>query len=501
MTWRVACALVPDFVVNILSRQLPLNQRQMPLVIVEADHHRRVKDMNQAAFNEGIRHGYSSSRARALCPELICLAWQSETISHESERLVEALSLVSPIVQPLPDTYGRYWLDARGMSLLGGETAFVSRTIKTARQLGFENLRIGLADTLQMAELCALKTSVDHPFRIISTDESDMFMEQLPLDYMPIDEAMREILNALGIKHVHDLKRLPKCALTSRFGHRGARVWDDAHNLDPRRLNQTNESINLQVNMVLETPVSELGSLIFGVNQLADDLGKKLSERNLAAHCIGLTFLLEDRSESTTLLHPSRPLQTGTRLFELVRDRLERQQPELNSNVIEVRLTALETGHRDAQQIQMGTSRWDQSAVEKAMDRLSGRFDESIIYETQSQLSSRPEQKARWVPVDLHRRDNFPSPQVRPRARVIRRQIQKPAELRVKGQSLSAPDAIEINGRWHPFNAYGPERLSGDWWQSEYAYEDYRLVTQEHEVFWVRYQPADSKWTIQGWFD
>ncbi|MEE2757337.1 MAG: DNA polymerase Y family protein [Myxococcota bacterium] len=501
MRWRVACALVPDFVVNIMSRQLPLSQRQMPLAIVEAGHHRRVKEVNQTALNAGIRPGYSASRAQALCPDLLCLTWQAETISHEVEALIEALSRVSPIVQPLPNTYGRYWLDARGMSLLGGEVAFVTRAIETARQLGFEDLRIGIADTLQMAEVCALKTSLDCPFKIISTDESDAFMEQLPLEYMSLDDTMAEILNALGIKHVHDLKRLPKCALTTRFGQRGARVWDEAHNLDPRRLNQAKESVHLQTNMVLETPVSELGSLIFGVNQLADDLGRKLSERNLATHCVGLTFLLEDRRESTTVLHPSRPLQTGTRLFELVRDRLERQQPELNSGVIEVRLTALETAHRDAQQIQMGTSRWDQNAIEKAMDRLSGRFNEPVVYETESQLNSRPEHKASWVAVDINRRDTTASTQARPMPRVIRRQIQKPVELRVRGQKPSTPDAIQIDGRWHPFNAYGPERLSGDWWQSEYAYEDYRLVTRAQEVFWVRYEPTESKWTIQGWFD
>ena len=169
--------------------------------------------------------------------------------------------------------------------------------------------------------------------------------------------------------------------------------------------------------------------------------------------------------------------------------------------MVEVKLVALDLCPIEPQQLHMGASKWDENAIERMLDRLAGRFDAPIVFESKPQNDLRPEHAARWVTVSTssnHKHVNDSNP---PRLESIRRRLQSSITLDISGDDRRRPERIRINKRWYPFRVYGPERISGGWWQPAFSYEDFRLVTPEHEVLWIRYEPEKSRWSMQGWFD
>ena len=204
MRWRIAYAMVPQFIQDVFLRTLPEHQRTGPLAYVEDKTHRRVKELNQKAYVAGIRIGYTAARAQSMCPNLRCIPWQNELVEAAQSRLKEALLSISPIVHATSDAYGCYWLDARGMSLLGGELAFVQRAIKAMGDIGYSDVRIGVADTPQSARICAQKASTQLPYIILQPEQKEEFIEQLSLDYLSLDEHMANVLNALGFTYRSD---------------------------------------------------------------------------------------------------------------------------------------------------------------------------------------------------------------------------------------------------------------------------------------------------------
>jgi nucleotidyltransferase/DNA polymerase involved in DNA repair len=503
MKWRVACALIPDFAIHCMTNTLPLDKRTGPIALIDTSNSSRIKALNPAAEHAGVALGETAIRAQARCSKLRCITWHAERIEHAHTQLRKALREASPQVEPISNLPGAYWLDARGMRWLGGESQLAKQTISLAEHAGYKNLRVGIADTLQIAQAAAQRTTSHEPISIVAPTKEAEFLAQLSLDELSLDKTIHQVMNGLGLTKLSELAALPLCTLITRFGHQGRRAWEAAQGQDHRRIYDHSAPDLPETILVLEEPVSNSGSLIFGIKKIATELASKLRAIVYSAHCLGLVLFLDDHSEVVETLYPTRPLNHPDELFELVRDRLELCAQSLTSPVTEIRLRVLEMVVADAQQIHMGTSRWDPNALEKAVNRLSGRFNKPVIFESKSRDDHRPEAAAQWQPihtVPIERSVSDIAPQS-PRLSPIRRQVRNPQKLYVRVDAEGHPSAIRLNEHWQNVDARGPERLSGLWWYTAYAYEDYRVVLNNHEVLWVRHDAYTHQWSIQGWFD
>jgi len=503
MKWRVACAMIPDFAIHCMTHSLPLEQRMGPIALIDETDSARIKATNPLAKQAGVTLGQTLIRAQVSCSELRCITWHAERIEHAHIQLGKVLRHASPQVEAINEQPGSYWLDARGMRWLGGELQLAKQAISLAKKAGYDHLRVGIADTLQIAQAAAQRTTADEPFSIVEPREETVFLAQLSLDEISLDQTISQVMNGLGLTKLSELAALPLCTLITRFGHQGRRAWEAAQGLDRRRIHEHSMPDLPETILVLDAPVSHMGALIFGLKKIVTELAEQLRAITYAAHALGLVLYLDDHSEVVDILYPTRPLNHPDGLFELVRDRLAHCAQSLTSPVTEIRLRVLEMDVADPQQIHMGTSRWDPNALEKALNRLSGHFNKPVIFEAKSKDGHRPETSAQWRPVytvstEDPLSENTP---VLPCLSPVRRQLKKPTELQVNVDAHGYPSAIHLRGQWQYVEARGPERLSGLWWDNAYAYEDYRVILNTHEILWVRHDAYTQIWSLQGWFD
>lgn len=502
--YRIACAFVPDFALAVGLRGLPGDERDEPVVLVEPDERARVRALNAAAEAGGARLGQTAARARAVVPGLHCLPWDHKAMLAASRRLAEALYGASPMVVPLDDTPGAFWVDARGMRWMGGEPGLAERLIAFAADAGHDDLRVGIADGATAARAAA---AVARPVHIVAPGDDGKFLGTLPLDALAIDGELRDVLRSLGLSTVAELRALPEPALISRFGTRGRDALERAGGLDPQRPSGRPPPTLPEVVMALDAPVAETGALVFGLRGLADSLAARLIDGGLSATRLALVLGLDDRSEVRETLVPARPVHHPHLVFELVRDRLERgAAADLRSPVVEVRLQVVEAITAAAEQAHLGASQWDPAALEGALNRLQGRYGEPVVFEPEARDDARPEKAGVWAPVvEVPLGASFQSgealpPPVAPAP--VRRWLSVPQAVEVRLDADGRPQAVRWGGGWRTADARGPERLSGSWWSgSPYAREDYRLALADGGILWVGRDARTDRWWVLGWLD
>jgi protein ImuB len=320
---------------------------------------------------------------------------------------------------------------------------------------------------------------------------------------LAIEEDVRIALEGVGLRTVGELAALPASALEDRFGPAGRAALQRALGVDLRRIDGRPPPALPEAALGLEHPVSTTAPLLFGLRGLLDRIASQLIDRGVSATRVDLRFTLDGAPEQTETLIPARPIHHPRALFELCRDRLEGLQ--VDAPVIELTVVICSAQPAVPEQTHLGANRWDARALEGALNRLHGRFGQSVVFTAQGRDDPRPEKAGVWVavdevPLDLRLPDGI---QAAAAPAPVRRMFPQPVPLTARFDKQGKPIAIQRGATWRPVSAYGPERLSGGWWDAEpYAREDWRLICFDEEggVLWASRTP-DGQWWLQGHWD
>ncbi|MCB9550078.1 MAG: DNA polymerase Y family protein [Myxococcales bacterium] len=496
--WRVAYLGIPHFALTQALLEHPEAQGLPVALVAEGTQAAHVAALNQAAAAAGVTLGQTASHARARCPLLCCLPWDATHLADVVARITAALQVLSPLVVPVAEGPGGWWLDARGMRLLGGEPGLVARARALLAELGYPRVHLGVADTASAARALALHPRPPEP-PVIPPGGDAAFLGRLPLEALELEPEVGAVLRQLGVQTVDALRALPAGALESRFGPAGRAAVERALARDARRPRGSLREPLPEAVLVLEQPVDQTGPLIFGLRGLLDPLAARLVAQGLAAQRLALVFSLDDGSERTEVLDPVRPLHHPAGLFELLRDRLERLT--LDSPAVELRVRVLAAQPIVPEQVHLDAGRFDPVALDGALNRLRGRFGEAVVMVPRAVDDHRPEAAGRWEPVV-----EAPVQQARGAARgeveppsALHRALATPTPVEVRTDAAGRPTAVRLGGRWRPAQAHGPERLSGRWWEGAWAREDWRVAVLE-QVLWIS-REAEGGFVLRGWWD
>ncbi len=319
----------------------------LPIAVVEGN---AVVACSAAARAEGVRRGQRRRDAQSRCPGLRIIPADiardhrafAPVIAHIEEK-APGVQLVRP---------GLCALRARGPArYYGGESEAARMLIAELREIGFGDVRAGIADGPFTAEQAARAGAVrSDPVFVVPSGGAAGFLAPLsvavleeaalgaPESRRPASDDLVGLLARLGVQTLGDFAAMPPDRVRERFGGRGIRLHALAGGRDSQPVQPRTPPPELQRDVAFEPPLEIADQVAFGMRVVADDFIAGLGAIDLV--CTELRVeLVGDRGERSerVWLHPAS--FDAAAVVDRVRWQLGEDTESLRSGVTLVRIT------------------------------------------------------------------------------------------------------------------------------------------------------------------
>jgi protein ImuB len=228
----IVCVMIPRFELAIAAGGRETLASGPVALAPEAGREQLIGEVSAAAEAYGVKAGLRLGEALARCPTLRLVAPDPAGVADEWDRLLTALEGIGAAVEP--GRPGLAWFDAKGLKNLYGGT--VEGVIAAARRALATAARLGAAPTRFAALAAASSARVRRPeIAPAGPGLLSAYLAPLPVTLLsarPETQSLPETLERFGIKTLGELAKLPRAALSDRFGAAGPFARDLARGHD-----------------------------------------------------------------------------------------------------------------------------------------------------------------------------------------------------------------------------------------------------------------------------
>ena len=508
---------------------------------------RRLRAVSAAAGRLGVRAGMRVPEARARCAALEVLDWDELAVAREITRATAAFLDASPQVTPVAGAPGCWWIGAHGFDGLGGERALAYALRRIAKRW-HPRARVAIADSCVAARAATWASASDaHGTRhgtghaadstqhaaifIVPPGGCAAYLAPAPLALLPMDDEMREALISLGMRTIGALAALEPIEVEQRWGNAGIEAWRLARGDDRRRPVLERPEMRRAVEVELPSPVATMEPVLFLVRPALERLVAELVSEGRAVASIAITLTLDAPASAlptgarahtvTREVRPAHPLGRAAPLFERCRSVLERWT--LDAPVCGVTVAIAASAPLSGDQGSLLDTTWrDPAAIDGALAKLREHMGPGVIVRPLARDEHRPEKQGAWAELEdiitgngrtdeagrqaangrTDQRTNAADAAANGEEHAALRLLEQPEPVEVEW-GADAPRAFRWRGRRIPIaRAFGPERLTGDWWKGRYRRDYWRCeeATEEHIGQFLVFEEEEG-WFLQGWYD
>lgn len=317
-----------------------------------------------------------------------------------------------------------------------------------------------------------------------STDDLQDALRALPVQACGLDEAARNALLRVGIRHCGEVLDLPARSLARRFGQ-SILHWRECllgHVLAPQ--NWFTPPERFAETLDLNEDIEHLQGIRFPLSRLLEEFEAWCRQTQQSTDELALRLHHRERSPTDLTLGSALPEIRADSWTELARLHLERvtlYEPVTAISLRCRRTLALAASHDDL------TRGADTTAQQPAqlLSRLQARLGRGALYQPACQADYRPERRNLWVHPEGTQGEG-------PAEHSARRLAQRhPLWL------LPQPRPVRRQ-RLHLLA--GPERIQTGWWDLRGIKRDYyKARLPDRSLSWVFERP-DGQWFIAGYF-
>lgn len=351
------------------------------------------------------------TEARSRCAELRVATWDEETVARAVTRATAAFVQASPQVTPAAATPGTWWIGVGGLEAFGGEAAVARHLLALARRW-HPGARVGIADSCVAARAATWATATPREAAgivVVPPGGCAAYLAPAPLGLVPMDDELRETLQALGLRTVGAFAALDAEDVERRWGASGVAAWRLARGDDPRRPVLAHLDAPRAVATELCPSVPSVEPILFLVRAALDRLVADLVRDGRAAAVVAITLSLDDaRGALPTPARPHtvtrevrlpRPLARVVPLLERCRALLEDWTLQAPVCAVTVAVTAT-TPLQGAQGELLDPAWRDPAAADAAFARLRAALGTGAVVRPVLRDTHRPDAAGAWERVD-----------------------------------------------------------------------------------------------------
>jgi protein ImuB len=472
-----------------------VRERGAPLVTVTS---RLVTAVDATASDLGLRPGMKLAQAQALVPGLSVYDADPAGDAAALERLAAWCLRYAPLAAADPPD--GLWIDVTGSTHLhGGETRLLRDLLRRLNSQGWA-VRAAVADTPAVAHAVARfgDGGVVRPAEDIMAD--------FPVEALRLPTATLADLRLMGFERVGPLVAAARPPLVRRFGAMLGLRLDQAAGKAFEPIVPVVPPALIQARLAFVEPLLTAEAFSSVIVRLVSLVSGDLEQAGLGARRLDLLFERIDGSVQAIRVGTARPSRDARHLGRMLDERLERVDPGLGVEAMQLVVAAADPlGFVQTSSSMLGEASPD---IVPLVDCLANRLGEARVYRIAPVESDVPERSVRLVPAMSRVAGGWPA------------DLPRPVRLLDPPQPIDAmallPDHPPIAFTWRRVrhrvrHADGPERIAGEWWKRDKEWisvRDYfRVEDEDGRRFWLFRRgngsdtdTGDMRWFLHGVF-
>ncbi|MEW6094278.1 MAG: DNA polymerase IV [Chloroflexota bacterium] len=287
-----------------------------------------VSSCSYAARRFGVRSAMPMSRALRLCPELIVISHHRHNYGEMSDKVMERLRNLSPLVEQI--SIDEAFVDISGL----GDPAAVSRKLQSEVRGGLGlPCSVGIASNKLVAKIAtevgkksalsgaAAKSKgrgeAPNALTIVPPGGEAAFLDPLPADMLwGVGPKTGAKLAANGIKTIGDIVRHPEADLIRWFGENGRDMWRHARGLDERPIVTEYEAKSISQEVTFARDVRDDRALEGTLRDLSAQVGRRLRRLGLAGTTVKLKLRWPDFTTLTRQVSRPQPTDQDDEIYQ-----------------------------------------------------------------------------------------------------------------------------------------------------------------------------------------
>ncbi|MQG75843.1 MAG: hypothetical protein FI703_00770 [SAR202 cluster bacterium] len=287
---RVACVLIPHYAVQVEVRRSPDLQGKPVVLVHSKGSNRIVYDASPRATS--VVAGAALSTALGHCKEAVLLDADLPLYQSASNKLLDALGNVSPIIEDGGD--GLAYVDVHGLpEMYGGEAQMVTALLQAVPS-GFAP-QVGIGDGKFPAYVAA--TRAHYHGAAQTPEDARTYLADEPVNVLPVPFKTVTRLRSFGLDRLDQIATVGLGPMQAQFGREGRFMWELSVGVDQRPLVPRRSQEAVMEYLEFPSPSATLPSLLLAVEVL---LGRIFSLAYMRGRYVRSVTLEGDCEESSS---------------------------------------------------------------------------------------------------------------------------------------------------------------------------------------------------------
>lgn len=319
---EVVCAVVPRFLIALARRDDPALRRRPVVVGRSSETRGNVLACSGEAAEAGVAPGMPLSRALVLCPSAAVVALRQEEADAAERAFLALLTGRCPAAEGIGP--GHVHADVRGLARMTGlaPAEYLAGLQESLAAQTMLPVRVGGATTVFAAHVAAAYLA--NPVRLLRTAGATALLGGLPVEALPVSEAMLRRLRLFGLERLEQVGALPPAALQAQFGPAGLLAWRLIHGEESGRIVPARDEVRVIERMELPAAAVASAPLVLATEIL---LQRSMRRREIDGRSVrraDWTVELENGERQHLRFVFREPAADQGRMLFVVRDGIER---------------------------------------------------------------------------------------------------------------------------------------------------------------------------------
>lgn len=245
-----------------------------------------------------------------------------DRIRHAHDLFLDLLENELPVVEEAG--IGEVYVDLKGMERrYGHPVTIVSRLVGMFQQRLYPDIQFqaGIGNGKFVAKMAAVQSKGGNPV-FIPPGESQRFLAPLSIDYLPINDALKDRFSFLGLHQLEDVAKLPLEAVVAQFGAEGRLASKFASGIDDRIVQARRLFRPIGETLFFPAPIAEWGSFWVGVRQTLARVWARRERKDKTVRSLSVSADVQDNMwEKKITLHE--PIGDLVRLENVLKRQLD----------------------------------------------------------------------------------------------------------------------------------------------------------------------------------